>query len=142
NVLQKEESDVGYKRSVFSWDETEITDSEEMIKISKLLGINEIYQYIPHELFSSDDTILADFVSKLRDEAGMKVTYLTGDPSYYAKPDSIKRRINYLLTYNEGSGKDAPITSIALDIEPWTDADIKDTDYSTTFKQTLEEIYT
>ena len=141
-VLQKDESKIGYKRSVFSWDETEITDSEEMIKISNLLGINEVYQYIPHELFSSNDTILADFVSKMRDNAGMKVTYLTGDPSYYAKPDSIKRRINYLLTYNEGSGKNAPITSIALDIEPWTSDDIKDTDYSTTFKETLEEVYT
>lgn len=141
NVLQKEESKIGYKKSVFSWDETEINDPDEMIQVSNLFGINEVYQYIPHELFSSDDTILADFVTKLKNEAGMKVTYLTGDPSYYAKPDSIKARIDYLLTYNQGSGKEAPITSIALDIEPWTDDSIKDTDYSTTFKETLEEIY-
>lgn len=143
-TLQAEESKVGAKRSVFSWDETRITEADKtnnMIQVANLFGLTEVYQYIPHELFSAPETTLADFVTKLRDETdnNMKVTYLTGDASYYAKPDSIKRRINYLVTYNEGTGKDAPITSIALDIEPWT-LDLTE-DYSTTYKQTLEEIY-
>ncbi|MGN1013489.1 MAG: SpaA isopeptide-forming pilin-related protein [Clostridia bacterium] len=138
---QLEMSKVGYKRSVFSWSESEITDSADMIKIANLFGLTEVYQYIPHELFSSTETTLADFVTKLENETNnnMKVTYLAGDASWYAKPDSIKRRINYLLTYNSGTGKDAPIDTIALDIEPWTLGLTED--YSATFKATLEEIY-
>ncbi|MBO5476662.1 MAG: hypothetical protein J6A15_02780 [Clostridia bacterium] len=141
-VLQAEMSKIGANRSIFNWDESVIEDPTTLIKAANLLGLNEVYQYIPSEMFSSTETTLADYVTTLKNETNynMKVTYLHGDAAWYAKPDSIKKRINYLVTYNSGTGINAPIDSIALDIEPWT-LDLTE-DYSATYKATLEEVYT
>lgn len=138
---QIEQSKIGYKKSAFSWNESNVNDPTDMISICNLLGIDEIYQSILTEDLRNNPQVVAEFVKRVKSESNYntKITYLRGTADWYAKPSSIKKRMDYLVTYNSNVDEEAKIDSIALDIEPWTLGLTED--YSTTYKNTMSEIF-
>ena len=126
---------------VFSWEHKPIEDYLEAAQICNQLNINEFYQYIPNLDFLETPTNIAAFVAGLKEhtENKVEVAFLTGEAYWYSRPEIIMKRIDYLTTYNENEGKDAPIKKIILDIEPWTLGE--HIQWYQTYIETLETIY-
>ena len=97
-------------------DSDEVEDYLEAAQICNQLNINEFYQYIPNLDFLETPTNIAAFVAGLKEhtENKVEVAFLTGEAYWYSRPDIIMKRIDYLTTYNENEGKDAPIKKIIL----------------------------
>lgn len=126
------------KPSIYSWKKEDILDDiefNETLKIMDTLRINELYQYISTTSFS--DSNLPSKIAELSNK-GISTYYLTGDPSWWEKPSSIKRRIDRLITYNESVDENSKLIGIVLDIEPWT----LDEGYDlVVYGETLKEAY-
>lgn len=126
------------KPSIYSWKGEDILDDikfNKTLEIIDTLRINELYQYISTSSFS--DSNLPSRIAELSNK-GISTYYLTGDPSWWAKPSSIKTRIDRLVTYNESVDENSRLTGIVLDIEPWT----LDEEYDlVVYGETLKEAY-
>lgn len=134
-------SHIETSKQIFSWTQQPMLDYEEAATLCQALEIDEIYQYIPNAYFFDEPIAIASFVEGIKEESGeqVEVAFLTGEPYWYSRPDIIKTRIDYLATYNQKEGQNAPITKIVLDIEPWVLGE--EVRWENHYKATLKSIY-
>ena len=124
------------KKSIYSWDFKDIiniSNFNESLDLLKSFRINELYQRISDFSEVSLKSRIKDLSNK-----NIKTYYLTGDPTWYAKPSSIIKRIDRVDSYNKSVEDDKErLSGIVLDIEPWTIGEF-DID---TYSQTLAVAY-
>ena len=135
---------LGSERGLYSWkDETLFSNNTLLANTINVLNITELYQSIDIEYFENNANLISESINTVKSNTNtdLKVYYLNGDPSWYAKYDSIKSRIDYVLNFNANNAYNATIDGIVLDIEPWTDSSIKETDWSATYLNTISQVY-
>lgn len=112
-------------RHTWYWESKELSDSvrvDEVIKFLKGQSVNVVYlQY-------SSSTAAADYRAFIKKAAalGMEVHALMGDPSWYAKRDSVMTRLEKIQEYNAACEIGETFAGVHLDIEPHTLPEWKD----------------
>lgn len=124
-------------KSIYCWHQDPLYTSniESTIKKLNSLKVSNIYFSFKNIQDSKE------MISKLN-ENGISIYYLTGDPSWYNSPDTIKKRIDEIYNYNN-KNEDNIIPGIVLDIEPYIEADYKSDVIKgfETYANTMEEVY-
>jgi len=122
-------------KGIFSWKKTQC--SEEMRDdtyywIDKL-QINEIYQANIFRLTLSETK---DFVTDLKVNKNVSIYDLTGDPSWYNKPEEFIKRIDRVKKYNDTVASESKVKGVVFDVEPWVlgDGNWSQIEYANTIK--------
>lgn len=124
---------------IFSWKNTqcsEIMREDTYYWIDKL-KLNEIYQ---SNIFRLTPLETQDFVTDLKVKKNVSVYYLTGDPSWYNKPQSFIKRIDRVKNYNATVPMEGKVKGIVFDVEPWVlgSGNWSQTEYANTVKKAYE----
>lgn len=127
------------QRGIFSWRNTQCTQNmrEDTHYWIDRLELNEIYQA---DIFSLTSSQTKDFVTDLKVNKDVDVYDLTGDPSWYSKPEEFIRKIDRVKNYNNTVPNESKVKGVAFDVEPWVlgDGNWSQRIYANTIKKAYE----
>lgn len=101
--------------------------------ISNIYGLTEIYQEILLEYLNSDLTHYIDNFNKNLNH-DCEIMQLLGTPTWYNDPDAILEYLEAQVKYNSSVSSEYQITSVVLDIEPWSISSDWEDDFLSTIK--------
>lgn len=126
-------------KGIFSWKNTQCAKSmrEDTYYWIDKLQLNEIYQANIFRLSSSETK---EFVTDLKVNKKVSVYDLTGDASWYNKPEEFIKRIDRVKNYNDTVGSESKVKGVVFDVEPWVlgDGNWSQEEYANTIKKAYE----
>ena len=144
-TLSTTSSESSNRIGLFSWKYVDLQELTLMCEYCDELNVTEVYQYISSSTFTDSTSAneLSTLIYNLKNSTknNVEIVYLCGDSSWYSEPSSIKKRIDYIVSFNNNNLKNVKINKIILDIEPWTSA-TSDVNWATTYQSTMTEVYT
>lgn len=126
-------------KGIFSWKNTQCSQTmraDTHYWVDKL-QLNEVYQANIFRLTSSETE---DFVKDLRINKKVSIYDLTGDPSWYNKPEEFIKRIDRVKNYNNTVKSESKVKGVVFDVEPWVlgDGNWSQATYANTIKKAYE----
>lgn len=123
-------------KGIFSWKNTQCSKSmrnDTYYWIDKL-KLNEIYQA---NIFRLDKEETKEFVTDLKVNKNVSVYDLTGDASWYNKPQEFIKRIDRVKNYNNTVARKSRVKGVVFDVEPWVlgDGNWSQVEYANTIKK-------
>lgn len=130
--------------SIYDWKDNHQYDKgviQNTINVFNKLNISEVYRFIERSELNTSET--KRIISNLKDN-GINVYFLTGNPEWYTKPETVTSLLDEIYNYNQSVAENEKLDGLVLDIEPYTleayKAD-KITGFET-YANTMETIYT
>ena len=128
---------------IFSWKNdqcSEIMREDTYYWIDKL-KLSEIYQA---NIFRLTSLEIQDFVTDLKVNKNVSVYDLTGDASWYNKPEEFIKRIDRVKNYNDTVGSESKVKGVVFDVEPWVlgDGNWSQSEYANTIKKAYDHAKT
>ncbi len=130
-------------KGIFSWKRTQCSISmrEDTYYWIDKLQLNEIYQA---NIFRLTPSETKDFVTDLKVNKNVSVYDLTGDSSWYNKPEEFIKRIDRVKNYNDAVANESKVKGVVFDVEPWVlgDGNWSQDEYANTIKKAYEHAKT
>lgn len=130
-------------KGIFSWKNAQCATSmrEDTYYWIDKLQLNEIYQANIFRLSSSETK---EFVTDLKVNKNVSVYDLTGDASWYNKPEEFIKRIDRVKNYNDTVGSESKVKGVVFDVEPWVlgDGNWSQSEYANTIKKAYDHAKT